>query len=204
MSRFTIMVSALAMAMSKGALAADRHVRGATSNNAPRLERKLQMDNGGSGDGGGGDGLQEVHPCEPDVQRALDHVAAWGRGDLGDEDCLADPVNGCGGGCCRLGIYFICDEGGFAPHLPCVCNANTAPIPEPVTVAPVADDIVDTAIGAGSFTTLVDLVSTAGLVETLRGTGPFTVFAPLDSAVSSVEWRLQGYFSVCCIANLHT
>lgn len=96
-----------------------------------------------------------------------------------------------------MGIYFICDEGGFAPHLPCVCNANTAPIPEPVTdapvtAAPVSDDIVDTAIGAGSFTTLVDLVSTAGLVETLRGPGPFTVFAPLDSAVSSVYCWLQG------------
>lgn len=100
MSNFAIMVSALAGVSSKGVLAADLHVRGATSNSASRLKRKLQMnnsDNGGSGDGG--DGLQEIHPCEPDAQRALDHVAAWGRGDLGDEGCLADPVNGCGGGC---------------------------------------------------------------------------------------------------------
>lgn len=46
-------------------------------------------------------------------------------------------------------------------------------------------DIVETAIAAGNFTTLVDLVATAGLVETLQSPGPFTVFAPLDSAFPS-------------------
>ncbi|WP_269514213.1 fasciclin domain-containing protein [Brevundimonas subvibrioides] len=43
-------------------------------------------------------------------------------------------------------------------------------------------DIVDTAVAAGSFTTLVAAVTAAGLVETLKGTGPFTVFAPSDDA----------------------
>ncbi|MBC8049562.1 MAG: fasciclin domain-containing protein, partial [Chitinophagales bacterium] len=43
-------------------------------------------------------------------------------------------------------------------------------------------DIVDTAVGAGSFTTLVAAVQAAGLVETLKGAGPFTVFAPTDDA----------------------
>lgn len=43
-------------------------------------------------------------------------------------------------------------------------------------------DIVDTAVGAGSFKTLVSLVKEAGLVETLKGDGPFTVFAPTDDA----------------------
>jgi uncharacterized surface protein with fasciclin (FAS1) repeats len=43
-------------------------------------------------------------------------------------------------------------------------------------------DIVDTAIGAGSFNTLVKAVQEAGLVETLKGDGPFTVFAPTDEA----------------------
>jgi transforming growth factor-beta-induced protein len=43
-------------------------------------------------------------------------------------------------------------------------------------------DIVDTAAGAGSFTTLVAAVKAAGLVETLKGAGPFTVFAPTDEA----------------------
>ena len=43
-------------------------------------------------------------------------------------------------------------------------------------------DIVDTAVKAGSFTTLVAAVQAAGLVETLKGAGPFTVFAPTDEA----------------------
>jgi uncharacterized surface protein with fasciclin (FAS1) repeats len=47
-------------------------------------------------------------------------------------------------------------------------------------------DIVDTAIKAGSFTTLVAAVKAAGLVETLKGTGPFTVFAPNDEAFAKL------------------
>lgn len=43
-------------------------------------------------------------------------------------------------------------------------------------------DIVDTAVAAGSFKTLVAAVTAAGLVETLKGAGPFTVFAPTDDA----------------------
>jgi uncharacterized surface protein with fasciclin (FAS1) repeats len=45
-----------------------------------------------------------------------------------------------------------------------------------------AKDIVETAVGAGSFTTLVAAVQAAGLVDTLKGPGPFTVFAPTDDA----------------------
>lgn len=47
-------------------------------------------------------------------------------------------------------------------------------------------DIVDTAVGAGQFTTLVTAVTTAGLAETLKGEGPFTVFAPNDEAFAKV------------------
>jgi uncharacterized surface protein with fasciclin (FAS1) repeats len=47
-------------------------------------------------------------------------------------------------------------------------------------------DIVDTAIAAGSFTTLVTAVQAAGLVETLKGAGPFTVFAPTDAAFAKI------------------
>lgn len=47
-------------------------------------------------------------------------------------------------------------------------------------------DIVDTAIGAGSFKTLVAAVAAAGLVETLKSSGPFTVFAPTDEAFAKL------------------
>lgn len=49
-----------------------------------------------------------------------------------------------------------------------------------------AADIVDTAIAAGSFNTLVTAVQAAGLVETLKGPGPFTVFAPTDAAFAKI------------------
>jgi uncharacterized surface protein with fasciclin (FAS1) repeats len=47
-------------------------------------------------------------------------------------------------------------------------------------------DIVDTAVGAGSFNTLVKAVKAADLVETLKGKGPFTVFAPTDEAFAKL------------------
>jgi len=47
-------------------------------------------------------------------------------------------------------------------------------------------DIVETAVAAGSFSTLVTAVQAAGLVETLKGAGPFTVFAPTDEAFAKI------------------
>jgi uncharacterized surface protein with fasciclin (FAS1) repeats len=47
-------------------------------------------------------------------------------------------------------------------------------------------DIVDTAVAAGSFKTLVAAVKAAGLVDTLKGPGPFTVFAPTDEAFAKL------------------
>lgn len=47
-------------------------------------------------------------------------------------------------------------------------------------------DIVDTAVAAGSFQTLVAAVQAAGLVDTLKGEGPFTVFAPTDAAFAAL------------------
>ena len=59
----------------------------------------------------------------------------------------------------------------------------------PLTFASVtakAADIVDTAIAAGQFTTLVAAVQAAGLVDTLKSEGPFTVFAPTDAAFAAL------------------
>ena len=47
-------------------------------------------------------------------------------------------------------------------------------------------DIVDTAVSAGTFTTLATALKTAGLIETLKGKGPFTVFAPTDAAFAKL------------------
>ena len=49
-----------------------------------------------------------------------------------------------------------------------------------------AADIVETAVAAGSFNTLVTAVKAAGLVDTLKGPGPFTVFAPTDEAFAKL------------------
>lgn len=49
-----------------------------------------------------------------------------------------------------------------------------------------AKDIVDTAISAGDFKTLVAAVQAAGLVDTLKGKGPYTVFAPTDAAFAKI------------------
>lgn len=54
------------------------------------------------------------------------------------------------------------------------------------SMAAMAQDIVDTAVKAGNFTTLVTAVKAAGLVDTLKGPGPFTVFAPTDAAFAKV------------------
>jgi uncharacterized surface protein with fasciclin (FAS1) repeats len=47
-------------------------------------------------------------------------------------------------------------------------------------------DIIDTAVGAGEFKTLATALTAANLVETLKGPGPFTVFAPTDSAFAKL------------------
>jgi uncharacterized surface protein with fasciclin (FAS1) repeats len=49
-----------------------------------------------------------------------------------------------------------------------------------------AADIVDTAVAAGNFKTLVTALKEAGLVDTLKGPGPFTVFAPTDEAFAKI------------------
>lgn len=54
------------------------------------------------------------------------------------------------------------------------------------TFSAMAADIVDTAVKAGNFKTLVTAVQAAGLVDTLKGPGPFTVFAPTDAAFAKI------------------
>lgn len=66
-------------------------------------------------------------------------------------------------------------------------QAKKADMAAPAAAAPAAQkDIVDTAVAAGSFKTLATALTEAGLIETLKGKGPFTVFAPTDEAFAKV------------------
>ena len=71
-----------------------------------------------------------------------------------------------------------------------------------------AADIVDTAVAAGSFNTLVTAVKAAGLVKTLKGKGPYTVFAPNDAAFAklppgTVESLLKNKAKLATILKYH-
>ena len=62
----------------------------------------------------------------------------------------------------------------------------TTAVPEPMTNMMVKNTIVDVAVANGSFKTLTAALTAAGLVETLQGDGPFTVFAPTDAAFAKL------------------
>lgn len=64
--------------------------------------------------------------------------------------------------------------------------AIAAGLSSPVNAGEPRKDIVDTAVAAGSFGTLAKALSAAGLVDTLKGPGPFTVFAPTDAAFAKI------------------
>ena len=71
-----------------------------------------------------------------------------------------------------------------------------------------AADIVDTAVAAGSFNTLITAVKAAGLVKTLKGKGPYTVFAPNDAAFAklppgTVESLLKNKAKLATILKYH-
>ena len=69
----------------------------------------------------------------------------------------------------------------------CAPQPTPAPTPEPTAIPePVLSDIVDTAVADDRFTTLAAALGAADLVETLKGEGPFTVFAPTDDAFAKL------------------
>ena len=73
-----------------------------------------------------------------------------------------------------------------APALAMHHGADEAKKTEASADAMMKADIVDTAVAADDFNTLVTAVQAAGLVETLKGDGPFTVFAPTDAAFAAL------------------
>lgn len=81
-----------------------------------------------------------------------------------------------------LAAVFIVAAFGF--NISALAGGHADAKAEPAAAAKA--DIVDTAVAAGSFTTLVTAVQAAELVEALKGDGPFTVFAPNDEAFAKV------------------
>lgn len=78
----------------------------------------------------------------------------------------------------------------------------------PASAQMMEEDIVDVAVAAGDFTTLAAALEAAGLVETLKGEGPFTVFAPTDEAFAklpegTVEALLQDPEALAAILTYH-
>ena len=81
------------------------------------------------------------------------------------------------------------DSGGSAATT-AATSETTMTTPATTTTSPAETtankDIVDTAVGAGQFKTLAAALTAAGLVDTLKGPGPFTVFAPTDAAFAKL------------------
>ncbi len=81
-----------------------------------------------------------------------------------------------------------------AGSLLAACGSSSSTSKPATTTAPAAvttvagpKDIVDTAVAAGQFKTLATALTAAGLIDTLKGPGPFTVFAPTDAAFAKVD-----------------
>lgn len=78
----------------------------------------------------------------------------------------------------------------FGSAIPAFAKQDCCAKESMAAAAEAEKDIVDTAVAAGSFKTLVSLVKAAGLVDVLKGDGPFTVFAPTDAAFAKVPKAL--------------
>src|SRR3954454_20801434 len=74
----------------------------------------------------------------------------------------------------------------FAFGVPLFAAASLALAPAAAQAQTMSPDVVDTAVNAGDFTTLATALEAAGLVDTLKGPGPFTVFAPTDAAFAKL------------------
>jgi len=97
-------------------------------------------------------------------------------------------------------IFKLCAAAALAAPLTALAGSASTMSPK--------GDIVDTAVAAGSFNTLATALEAAGLVDTLKGAGPFTVFAPTDAAFAklpagTVEGLLKDKAKLTSILTYH-
>jgi uncharacterized surface protein with fasciclin (FAS1) repeats len=95
---------------------------------------------------------------------------------------------------CSNGVIHVIDQVLLPPAATGTSPGDTKADDTKAGDTPAADalnDIVDTAVGAGSFTVLAEALTKADLVTTLKGTGPFTVFAPTDDAFAAALTALK-------------
>jgi uncharacterized surface protein with fasciclin (FAS1) repeats len=84
-------------------------------------------------------------------------------------------------------VFAACGGGSDGSSKRSQTSATTGKVEQPAAATmPASADVVATAVAAGEFTTLVKALQAAGLVDTLKGTGPFTVFAPTDAAFAKL------------------
>jgi len=107
------------------------------------------------------------------------------RAGHGDHRSQTDPFGGCVGhrtDAPLRGTHYL-----TSPVLATGVGVRSAPLERPVlTRNPPMHNIIDTAVAAGNFKTLAAALTAAGLVDTVKGTGPFTVFAPTDDAFAKL------------------
>ncbi len=117
------------------------------------------------------------------LQRTAIPSATKRNGKGNSRKCLGDPVG--------VATYITeandgRDHTGVTPMIRRTFIALTAAAAFAMPAFAQDKDIVDTAVAAGNFTTLAAALEAAGLVETLKGAGPFTVFAPTDAAFAAL------------------
>jgi len=105
-------------------------------------------------------------------------------------------------------VAIVTAMAGSALAASCRKTVHAKPVSAKADSAASSADIVDTAVKAGSFKTLATALTAAGLVDTLKGKGPFTVFAPTDEAFAklpkgTVEALLQDKDKLTKILTYH-
>merc|ERR1719453_2552646 len=105
-----------------------------------------------------------------------------------NDQSASDPMYGYFFGLCILQKELACNGTKFSTFNAAIAGPSACP--EGVVVPAPLSDIVDTAVAAGSFTTLAAALTKAELVATMKSAGPFTVFAPTDDAFAAAIAKL--------------